>query len=37
VSTLWVLVAGLFIGTGFELVLRMVRAHLLDRPARRPT
>ncbi|MBH1969354.1 MAG: type I secretion system permease/ATPase, partial [Pseudomonadales bacterium] len=29
-STLWVLSIGLLIGTGFELVLRVVRAHLLD-------
>jgi len=29
-STLWVLVIGLFIGTGFELLLRVLRAHLLD-------
>lgn len=29
-STLWVLVIGLFIGTGFELLLRILRAHLLD-------
>jgi ATP-binding cassette subfamily C protein LapB len=29
-STLWVLAIGLLIGTGFELVLRVVRAHLLD-------
>ncbi len=29
-STLWVLVIGLLIGTAFELVLRVVRAHLLD-------
>ncbi|UZE25231.1 type I secretion system permease/ATPase [Pseudomonas sp. B21-056] len=29
-STLWVLAVGLLIGTGFELVLRVVRAHLLD-------
>ncbi|TFF41640.1 type I secretion system permease/ATPase [Pseudomonas sp. RIT623] len=35
VSTLWVLVAGLFIGTAFELVLRMVRAHLLDQAGKK--
>ncbi|MHA6493870.1 type I secretion system permease/ATPase [Pseudomonas borbori] len=29
-STLWVLAIGLFIGTGFELLLRILRAHLLD-------
>lgn len=29
-STLWVLSIGLLIGTGFELALRVVRAHLLD-------
>lgn len=29
-STLWVLVIGLFIGTAFELLLRVLRAHLLD-------
>ncbi|WP_322614402.1 type I secretion system permease/ATPase [Pseudomonas sp. BIC9C] len=29
-STLWVLAIGLLIGTAFELVLRIVRAHLLD-------
>lgn len=29
-STLWVLVIGLFIGSGFELLLRILRAHLLD-------
>ena len=29
-STLWMLSVGLLIGTGFELVLRVVRAHLLD-------
>jgi len=34
-STLWVLVAGLFIGTAFELVLRMVRAHLLDQAGKK--
>lgn len=30
ISTLWVLVIGLFIGSGFELLLRVLRAHLLD-------
>ncbi|WP_322364872.1 type I secretion system permease/ATPase [Pseudomonas sp. Teo4] len=35
VSTLWVLVAGLFIGTAFELVLRMVRANLLDQAGKK--
>ncbi|BBH44972.1 type I secretion system permease/ATPase [Pseudomonas sp. KU43P] len=34
-STLWMLVAGLFIGTAFELVLRMVRAHLLDQAGKK--
>lgn len=34
-STLWVLVAGLFIGTAFELLLRMVRAHLLDQAGKK--
>ena len=29
-STLWVLVIGLFIGTSFELLLRVLRAYLLD-------
>ena len=29
-STLWVLVIGLFIGTAFELLLRVLRANLLD-------
>ncbi|MWV18031.1 type I secretion system permease/ATPase [Pseudomonas sp. L-22-4S-12] len=29
-ATLWVLVIGLFIGSGFELLLRVLRAHLLD-------
>ncbi|WP_407926469.1 type I secretion system permease/ATPase [Aquipseudomonas ullengensis] len=29
-STLWVLVIGLFIGSAFELLLRVLRAHLLD-------
>lgn len=35
VSTLWMLVAGLFIGTAFEMVLRMVRAHLLDQAGKK--
>lgn len=30
IATLWVLVIGLFIGTSFELLLRVLRAHLLD-------
>lgn len=34
-STLWVLAIGLLIGTGFELVLRVVRAHLLDSAGKR--
>lgn len=29
-ATLWVLAIGLFIGTGFELLLKVLRAHLLD-------
>ncbi|MBT8768956.1 type I secretion system permease/ATPase [Metapseudomonas boanensis] len=29
-STLWVLAIGLLIGTGFDLLLRVLRAHLLD-------
>ncbi len=29
-STLWVLTIGLIIGSGFELLLRVLRAHLLD-------
>ncbi len=29
-ATLWVLAIGLLIGTGFELLLRVLRAHLLD-------
>ncbi len=29
-ATLWVLAIGLFIGLGFELLLRVLRAHLLD-------
>nr|WP_296249260.1 type I secretion system permease/ATPase [Pseudomonas sp. UBA4194] len=35
VSTLWVLAVGLLIGTLFELVLRVVRAHLLDQAGKR--
>lgn len=34
-STLWVLSIGLLIGTVFELVLRMVRAHLLDQAGKK--
>ncbi|MBA1201503.1 type I secretion system permease/ATPase [Pseudomonas capeferrum] len=34
-STLWMLVIGLFIGTAFELILRMVRAHLLDQAGKK--
>lgn len=34
-STLWVLVIGLLVGTVFELVLRLVRAHLLDQAGKR--
>jgi len=34
-STLWVLVIGLLIGTLFELVLRVVRAHLLDQAGKK--
>ena len=34
-STLWVLAAGLLIGTCFELVLRVVRAHLLDQAGKK--
>lgn len=34
-STLWVLVIGLFIGTSFELILRVVRAHLLDQAGKK--
>lgn len=34
-STLWVLSIGLLIGTGFELVLRVVRAHLLDQAGKK--
>ncbi len=29
-ATLWVLAIGLFVGTAFELLLRVLRAHLLD-------
>ncbi|MDH0897528.1 MULTISPECIES: type I secretion system permease/ATPase [unclassified Pseudomonas] len=29
-ATLWVLTIGLFVGTGFELLLRVLRAYLLD-------
>ncbi|SNR89622.1 ATP-binding cassette, subfamily C, LapB [Pseudomonas segetis] len=29
-ATLWVLAIGLFVGTSFELLLRILRAHLLD-------
>lgn len=29
-ATLWVLAIGLLIGTGFELLLKVLRAHLLD-------
>ncbi|MNJ07041.1 type I secretion system permease/ATPase [Pseudomonas alkylphenolica] len=35
ISTLWVLVVGLLIGTLFELVLRVVRAHLLDQAGKK--
>src|SRR5471032_2164700 len=34
-STLWVLAIGLLIGTLFELVLRMVRAYLLDKAGKK--
>lgn len=34
-STLWVLAIGLLIGTGFELTLRLVRAHLLDQAGKK--
>lgn len=34
-STLWVLTLGLLIGTGFELVLRILRAHLLDQAGKK--
>ncbi|MDD0972559.1 type I secretion system permease/ATPase [Pseudomonas fontis] len=35
ISTLWVLAIGLFIGTMFELTLRVVRAHLLDQAGKK--
>ncbi len=35
ISTLWVLVIGLFIATTFELILRVVRAHLLDQAGKK--
>ncbi|WP_425313542.1 type I secretion system permease/ATPase [Pseudomonas putida] len=35
ISTLWVLVVGLLIGTLFELILRIVRAHLLDQAGKK--
>ncbi|MBH3429556.1 type I secretion system permease/ATPase [Pseudomonas alkylphenolica] len=35
ISTLWVLVIGLLIGTLFELILRVVRAHLLDQAGKK--
>ncbi len=34
-STLWVLAIGLLVGTCFELILRVVRAHLLDQAGKR--
>ncbi|MDD1013056.1 type I secretion system permease/ATPase [Pseudomonas rubra] len=34
-STLWVLSAGLLVGTFFELTLRVVRAHLLDQAGKK--
>ncbi len=34
-STLWVLTIGLFVGTTFELLLRVLRAHLLDTAGRK--
>ncbi|MNF62429.1 Toxin RTX-I translocation ATP-binding protein [compost metagenome] len=34
-STLWVLAIGLLIGTCFELILRVVRAHLLDQAGKK--
>ena len=34
-STLWVLAIGLLVGTLFELVLRTIRAHLLDQAGRK--
>ncbi|WP_371919633.1 type I secretion system permease/ATPase [Pseudomonas sp. BBP2017] len=35
ISTLWVLVVGLLIGSLFELILRVVRAHLLDQAGKK--
>jgi ATP-binding cassette subfamily C protein LapB len=35
ISTLWVLAIGLFIGTSFELLLRILRANLLDSAGRK--
>jgi len=35
ISTLWVLAVGLLIGTLFELILRVVRAHLLDQAGKK--
>ncbi|KJK06108.1 MULTISPECIES: type I secretion system permease/ATPase [Pseudomonas] len=35
ISTLWVLVIGLLVGTLFELILRVVRAHLLDQAGKK--
>jgi ATP-binding cassette subfamily C protein LapB len=35
ISTLWVLAIGLFIGTSFELLLRVLRANLLDSAGRK--
>jgi ATP-binding cassette subfamily C protein LapB len=35
ISTLWVLSIGLLVGTVFELVLRVVRAHLLDQAGKK--
>ncbi|MBD1590220.1 type I secretion system permease/ATPase [Pseudomonas typographi] len=34
-STLWVLAIGLLVGTAFELVLRVTRAHLLDQAGKK--
>jgi len=34
-STLWVLAIGLLVGTVFELILRVVRAHLLDQAGKK--
>ncbi|MFF7710635.1 type I secretion system permease/ATPase [Pseudomonas sp. NPDC007930] len=34
-STLWVLAVGLLVGTAFELVLRVTRAHLLDQAGKK--